>query len=103
MPESNNATAVFKLRAAQMVLSISSPKAAPWWIWRTETVSGWRPVTWWSSCMGMHSMCSGQVAARSFPQYEIADKIRTRGLSPLRAGGGGAASRFVCGYKTSDP
>jgi len=50
-----------------------------------------------------HSMSSSRVAARSFPYCEITDKIKSRDLSPLRAGGGGEASRFVCGYMTCDP
>ena len=30
-------------------------------------------------------------------------KVATRDLSPMRAGGGGATTRFVCGYLTCDP
>ena len=30
-------------------------------------------------------------------------KIVTRDLSPMQAGGGGATTRFVCGYLTCDP
>jgi AraC-like DNA-binding protein len=30
-------------------------------------------------------------------------EIKARDLSPLRAGGGGAVSKFVCGYMTCDP
>jgi len=42
-------------------------------------------------------------AARPFPNYGIGAKIKSRDLSPLRAGGGGRISRFVCGYMTCDP
>lgn len=50
-----------------------------------------------------HHMSSGKAAARPFPNYGINAKIKSRDLSPLRAGGGGATSRFVCGYMTCDP
>src|SRR5215467_8041023 len=45
-----------------------------------------------------HSMSSGKGAVRPFPNYGITAKIQARDLSPLRAGGGGDVSRFVCGY-----
>jgi AraC-like DNA-binding protein len=50
-----------------------------------------------------HHMSSGQEARPPFPNYGITPKIAARDLSPLRAGGGGAVSRFVCGYMTCDP
>jgi AraC-like DNA-binding protein len=50
-----------------------------------------------------HDMSSGKSAKRPFPDYGISVKIKSRDLSPLRAGGGGATSRFVCGYMTCDP
>ena len=50
-----------------------------------------------------HHMSSGKDAKRPFPNYGISDKIKARDLCPLRAGGGGARSRFVCGYMTCDP
>lgn len=50
-----------------------------------------------------HHMSSGNGAARPFPNYGISDKIKSRDLTPLRAGGGGEISRFVCGYMTCDP
>jgi AraC-like DNA-binding protein len=50
-----------------------------------------------------HHMSSARGAPRPFPNYEISAKIRSRDLSPLRAGGGGAISRFVCGYMSCDP
>ncbi|HVO63394.1 MAG TPA: AraC family transcriptional regulator [Terriglobales bacterium] len=46
---------------------------------------------------------SSKGAKRPFPNYGINDKIKARDLSPLRAGGGGETSRFVCGYMTCDP
>ena len=50
-----------------------------------------------------HHMSSGKGARPPFPNYGITPKINARDLSPLRAGGGGAASRFVCGYMMCDP
>jgi AraC-like DNA-binding protein len=50
-----------------------------------------------------HHMTSGKGSAPPFPNYGIAAKIKSRDLSPLRAGGGGPTSRFVCGYLTCDP
>ena len=50
-----------------------------------------------------HHMISGKAAKPPFPNYGITLKINARDLSPLRAGGGGAVSRFVCGYMTCDP
>ena len=50
-----------------------------------------------------HHMTGGKGLLPPFPNYGISDKIKARELSPLRAGGGGALSRFVCGYMTCDP
>jgi AraC-like DNA-binding protein len=50
-----------------------------------------------------HHMMSEKGARRPFPDYGITPKVKARDLSPLRAGGGGAVSRFVCGYMTCDP
>jgi len=50
-----------------------------------------------------HHMSSGKGAIPPFPNYGISAKIQARDLSPLHAGGGGDASRFVCGYMTCDP
>ena len=50
-----------------------------------------------------HHMSSGRGTARPFPNYGIGAKIKSRDLTPLRAGGGGDSSRFVCGYMTCDP
>ena len=44
-----------------------------------------------------HHMSSGKGAVRPFPNYGISAKINSRDLTPLRAGGGGHTSRFVCG------
>jgi AraC-like DNA-binding protein len=49
-----------------------------------------------------HHMSSG-AGERSFPEYGISAKIKARDLRPLRAGGGGDISRFVCGYMSCDP
>ena len=49
-----------------------------------------------------HDM-SSKGAVRPFPNYGIMGKIQSRDLTPLRAGGGGEVSRFVCGYMTCDP
>jgi AraC-like DNA-binding protein len=50
-----------------------------------------------------HHMSSGKGAVRPFPNYGVGAKIKARDLSPLRAGGGGEISRFVCGHMTCDP
>jgi AraC-like DNA-binding protein len=50
-----------------------------------------------------HHMSSGKGATRPFPNYGITAKIQSRDLTPLRAGGGGEVSRFVCGYLSCDP
>jgi AraC-like DNA-binding protein len=50
-----------------------------------------------------HHMSSGKGATRPFPNYGISAKIESRDLRSLHAGGGGAISRFVCGYMTCDP
>jgi AraC-like DNA-binding protein len=50
-----------------------------------------------------HYMTSAHGAVQPFPNYGISTKIKARDLSPLRAGGGGEISRFVCGYMTCDP
>lgn len=46
---------------------------------------------------------SSKGAKRPFPNYGISAKVKSRDLSPLRAGGGGETSRFVCGYMACDP
>ncbi len=50
-----------------------------------------------------HDITSLKGAVAPFPNYGISAKIKSRDLSPLRAGGGGETSRFVCGYMTCDP
>jgi AraC-like DNA-binding protein len=50
-----------------------------------------------------HYMSSGKEAKPPFPNYGITAKIQARDLSSLRAGGGGAVSKFVCGYMTCEP
>jgi len=50
-----------------------------------------------------HHMTSGTSPARPYPDYGISSKIKSHDLSPLKAGGGGETSRFVCGYMTCDP
>jgi AraC-like DNA-binding protein len=50
-----------------------------------------------------HHMSSSKSVPRPYPNYGISAKVKTRELSPLRAGGGGETTRFVCGYMTCDP
>jgi AraC-like DNA-binding protein len=50
-----------------------------------------------------HNMSSGKTTRPPFPNYGITPKIKARDLTPLRAGGGGVVSKFVCGYMTCDP
>ena len=50
-----------------------------------------------------HHMSSGKGAIPPFPDYGINAKIKAGDLRPLRAGGGGDISRFVCGYMTCEP
>jgi len=50
-----------------------------------------------------HDMTSSRGPQRPYPNYGITDKIKAHDLSPLHAGGGGSASRLVCGYMTCDP
>jgi AraC-like DNA-binding protein len=50
-----------------------------------------------------HHMTSSKDLAAPFPNYGIYAKVKARDLTPLRAGGGGCTSRFVCGYMTCDP
>jgi len=50
-----------------------------------------------------HHMSSGESAKPPFPNYGITAKIKAHDLSPLRAGGGGEVSRFVCGYMSCEP
>ena len=46
---------------------------------------------------------SGGSGANQVESAEVLRKIATRDLSSMHAGGGGATTRFVCGYLTFDP
>jgi len=46
---------------------------------------------------------SGGTGANRVESAAVLQKIATRDLSPMQAGGGGATTRFVCGYLTFDP
>jgi AraC-like DNA-binding protein len=46
---------------------------------------------------------SGGSASNQIDGAALLRKVATRDLSPMRAGGGGATTRFVCGYLTCDP
>ena len=50
-----------------------------------------------------HTMSSSRAAGRGLTNYGITDKIMSRDLTPLRSGGGGEPSRFVCGYMACEP
>jgi AraC-like DNA-binding protein len=49
-----------------------------------------------------HHMSSGKGSKPPFPDYGINAKIKALDLRPLRAGGGGEPTRFVCGYMNCD-
>jgi AraC-like DNA-binding protein len=46
---------------------------------------------------------SGGSGGNQVESAAVFRKIATRDLSPMHAGGGGATTRFVCGYLTCDP
>jgi AraC-like DNA-binding protein len=46
---------------------------------------------------------SGGIGGSQVEIAAVLGKIATRNLSPMHAGGGGATTRFVCGYLTCDP
>ena len=50
-----------------------------------------------------HLMTSEAGPAEPVQSSAIRRKIMTRDLTPLRAGGGGERTRFVCGYMACDP
>ena len=50
-----------------------------------------------------HEMNSSKGVAATSQTPAILSKMRSRDLSPLRAGGGGDTARFVCGYMACDP
>ena len=59
-----------------------------------------------TSCVFPHGdphRLSGGSGANQIESAAVLRKIATRDLSPMRAGGGGATTRFVCGYLTCDP
>ena len=49
-----------------------------------------------------HVMTSEAVSGQTRESEAVGRKVMSRELSPLRAGGGGAITRFVCGYMTLD-
>jgi len=49
-----------------------------------------------------HRLSSGK-GAKEVDSEAVLRKIATRDLSPVQAGGGGATTKFVCGYLTCDP
>lgn len=50
-----------------------------------------------------HSMSSGSVAGKTIDYAAVANKVLNKDLSPLRGGGGGQPTRFVCGFMACDP
>jgi AraC-like DNA-binding protein len=50
-----------------------------------------------------HVMTSEAVPAETRESAAVARKVQSRELTPLRAGGGGDKTRFVCGFMTCDP
>jgi AraC-like DNA-binding protein len=49
-----------------------------------------------------HSLSAGS-GSNQIDGAALLRKVATRDLSPMRAGGGGETTRFVCGYLTCDP
>ena len=49
-----------------------------------------------------HELSAGDAAHKVAPESVIR-KIANRDLTPMRAGGGGKSTRFVCGYMACDP
>ena len=49
-----------------------------------------------------HRLGSG-AGANQIDGAALLQKVATRDLSPMRAGGGGATTGFICGYLTCDP
>jgi hypothetical protein len=60
-------------------------------------------VTSWSFRTGDPHHLSAGSGTGQVESAAIFRKITARDLSPLQAGGGGATTRFVCGYLTFDP
>jgi AraC-like DNA-binding protein len=50
-----------------------------------------------------HVIGNGREADAPRLDSQIMEKVITRDLTPLRAGGGGEPTRFVCGYMACDP
>jgi AraC-like DNA-binding protein len=50
-----------------------------------------------------HRMKSSDGTVETKQTGEILDRIRSGGLAPLRSGGGGETTRFVCGFMACDP
>jgi len=50
-----------------------------------------------------HRMTSGKGASATSESAAILSKVKSGDLSPLKAGGGGNTTRFVCGYMACDP
>jgi AraC-like DNA-binding protein len=50
-----------------------------------------------------HQMISGRGARATSQSAAILSKVKSHDLSPLKAGGGGETTRFVCGYMACDP
>ena len=50
-----------------------------------------------------HHMTSGKGVTAAPQTSAIFSKVKSRDLSPMQAGGGGEAARFVCGYMACDP
>jgi hypothetical protein len=46
---------------------------------------------------------SGGSGSNQLDAASLLRKVAKRDLSPMRAGGGGATTKFVCGYLTCDP
>jgi AraC-like DNA-binding protein len=50
-----------------------------------------------------HQMTSGSAVTTTSLTSAIISKVKSRDLSPMQAGGGGAPARYVCGYMACDP
>ena len=50
-----------------------------------------------------HTMTSSRGVTTASLTSAILSKVKSRDLSPMQAGGGGDAARYVCGYMSCDP